>query len=620
LSDEITIKQYVGFLSPQIWGQRAKPTPPEWPPDMFAVVSSLLNKTGAYRKVVSKNSILIDWKPGKINNRWSDEMRRIGQNWRTRYSPFKRGRRYPPEVGKWWKTIVLNGDMTLSSIEDHDEICRCLFNLLAASDEACAGIGFPEKEDIDGRPKSKSEDMFNYRAASIIIAPTTSKYGSTLCNLVHPSRARVLPKLHTPVTGLTIRSLSLHLALCPADEVKINWTNNPAWNRQDRLIGESRISGSYKNLNILLVPWPMETFPSDIEILAGNIDGAAHDPQHLFTYSPLDRKHKGLDVYKLVENLLDGSEKVVGVNGIDAVILPETAVSSREFRKLKVLAAKYNVLLICGIRDIANSKHGVNKVGIYLGSYSSTTGKRIDIINSYQSKHHRWMLDSGQIANYGLVSKLHPDFFWWEGIEISPRTLRFIAFNEWLCLCALICEDLARQEPVACAIRAIGPSLLIALLMDGPQLGNRWSSHYATVFADDPGTSVLTLTSLGMVKLSHAMRPSGVFKSSRTIASWKDRQSGLIEIDLPINEEGVILCLTNRNSTEVSADGRIDHRNENLLVLGGIHTIGVNLEGKTKKKSFPKTKRSRNLTSSSKPEKPNQVLPAEQIQDEHFSS
>jgi hypothetical protein len=66
----------------------------------------------------------------------------------------------------------------------------------------------------------------------------------------------------------------------------------------------------------------------------------------------------------------------------------------------------------------------------------------------------------------------------------------------------LICEDLARQDPAAELVRAVGPNLLVALLMDGPQLANRWPARYAAVLAEDPGTSILTLTSLGMVERS----------------------------------------------------------------------------------------------------------------------
>jgi hypothetical protein len=60
--------------------------------------------------------------------------------------------------------------------------------------------------------------------------------------------------------------------------------------------------------------------------------------------------------------------------------------------------------------------------------------------------------------------------------------------------------------------------LLIALLMDGPQLKSRWSGRYAGVLAEDPGSSVLTLTSLGMALRSRPIVAGKRIEVSRAIA------------------------------------------------------------------------------------------------------
>jgi hypothetical protein len=41
--------------------------------------------------------------------------------------------------------------------------------------------------------------------------------------------------------------------------------------------------------------------------------------------------------------------------------------------------------------------------------------------------------------------------------------------------------------------------MVVALLLDGPQLASRWTARYASMLLDDPGSAVLTLTSYGMV-------------------------------------------------------------------------------------------------------------------------
>src|SRR5690606_37291025 len=120
------------------------------------------------------------------------------------------------------------------------------------------------------------------------------------------------------------------------------------------------------------------------------------------------------------------------------------------------------------------------------------------------------------------------------------REVHFMAVNADTSLCCLICEDLARQDPVADLVRAVGPNLVIALLMDAPQLGFRWPGRYATVLAEDPGSSVLTVTSAGMVDLS---RPRSGPRGSRSVGLWKDARSSFVELVLDGPAEGLLLNL-----------------------------------------------------------------------------
>ena len=170
-----------------------------------------------------------------------------------------------------------------------------------------------------------------------------------------------------------------------------------------------------------------------------------------------------------------------------------------------------------------------------------------------QYKHHRWQLERSQIKRYGLSSVLSPEFIWWESIKIPRRRVSFLNVGDKITISHLICEDLARQDPIAELIRHVGPSLVVALLMDGPQLKNRWSARYATVFADDPGSSVITLTSFGMVK-----RHSSEFGlMSRVIALWNESGSGYSrEIELAQGAEAVLLTLEIDAMPEKTADGR----------------------------------------------------------------
>jgi hypothetical protein len=113
---------------------------------------------------------------------------------------------------------------------------------------------------------------------------------------------------------------------------------------------------------------------------------------------------------------------------------------------------------------------------------------------------------------------------------------------------------------------------LICLLMDGPQLSSRWPGRYATTFADDPGCSVLTLTSAGMANLS---RPSsGTLAQPGCIALWKDARTGSAkEITLPADSDAVVLSVAVEYCEEWTADGRGDGGNAGHPYLVGQHPI-----------------------------------------------
>lgn len=157
---------------------------------------------------------------------------------------------------------------------------------------------------------------------------------------------------------------------------------------------------------------------------------------------------------------------------------------------------------------------------------------------------------------------------------MEDRKLIFVVMRSWLVTTALICEDLARHDPVGELIRSIGPNLVIALLMDGPQLSGRWASRYAAGLADDPGSSVLSVTSLGMSELS---RPSDIKDPpSRVVALWKDAFCGRpIELSIPRDAHGLVISLAVKYGTETTADLRTDRNLASYPTLTGVHPVKV---------------------------------------------
>jgi hypothetical protein len=119
----------------------------------------------------------------------------------------------------------------------------------------------------------------------------------------------------------------------------------------------------------------------------------------------------------------------------------------------------------------------------------------------------------------------------------------------------------------------VGPNLIFALLMDGPQVKGRWSSRYAHVLAEDPGCSVLSLTSLGMSRRM-ARPPTEGPDRTRVIGLWRDAIDG--ERELELMEEGhdaCVLSLVKRSLREHSLDGRHDHEKAHFPVFAGFKSF-----------------------------------------------
>jgi hypothetical protein len=235
--------------------------------------------------------------------------------------------------------------------------------------------------------------------------------------------------------------------------------------------------------------------------------------------------------------------------------------SEDQHDELRNFVLAHEAFLVSGVGRSSKPPvaHGINRVYLDIPHQEPLS----------QSKHHRWKLDEAQIRQYGLGSRLSVDKKWWEHVSLGDRRLLFVSFPA-LVMSVLICEDLARPDPVGDLIRAVGPNLVIALLMDGPQLKGRWPERYAMALADDPGSSVLSLTSLGMSTLS---RPVQGASHPRIVALWKDRTGTSTEIELPEGCGGIVVSLSFQFQEEWTADGRRDYGWAVCPTLSGVRPV-----------------------------------------------
>jgi hypothetical protein len=408
-----------------------------------------------------------------------------------------------------------------------------LLELLAIADEASSGLGLPASKSLKGLDEYEQWVMGN-----LILSVQLDKKRTTLCQYVDPALMAVFPKCHTPRSGTTLRSLSHHLALIPTGEVETHWFWAEA--------GREGFDGS--NLNVLVLPWPLEISPRSFKHSTPRQGPLLSMPTDFgfFEYEP-SQADGWMDK---IESLIKIANDRIG--DVDLIVLPELALNEDQLKSLAERLSKQECppMIVAGTLLKQAGHHFCRNVCATL-TFNKEMKK--GYAENFQDKHHRWRLDPKQVKQYGLGAQLSPSRHWWEGMEICSRTLKVFALKPWLTLCTLICEDLARPEPIADTVRAIGPSLVVALLMDGPQLRTRWPARYGSVLSDDPGSSVLTVTSLGMSMLS---TPGG-WEPSRVVALWRDAATAdAREISLPKDCEGLVLCLTWEETKEFTADGR----------------------------------------------------------------
>ena len=440
---------------------------------------------------------------------------------------------------------------------------RALMDLLGAADEACAGLGIYKLD--PRRRKGGGLLPFHFQAEGILVDSMSSPGGATLCKAIDPDRARVLPKMHTPQSGLTIRSVSHHLGYCPGSDMRPKWASLAPTEKRSHC------------LNLLLIPWPKIVEPAQFVATRSRdvTDEVRRGGYGLFTFRP----SPGPSVAH-VADLLQNAEAHVGkVNGI---VFPELAMSEPEFDEISKQFLTADRFVVAGVGEPGDNAAGQNIAywDLVDPEMLDKDGKPVRY-RIPQKKHHRWKLDKGQIVQYGIGTNLHPMANWWEHIELGDREISFVSLQPWLTMSALICEDLARPDPVGDIIRSVGPNLIIALLSDGPQIASRWPGRYASGFADDPGSSVLTLTSLGMSRLSRPLDPSK--DRSGVVALWRDAKTGTVEISLPDKYDAIVLNITVEYHEEWTADGRGDGKSSGYPVLSGYHLINGSkrTEGRT---------------------------------------
>jgi len=489
----------------------------EWPPDLLALTEVILERSEAYRFALSPPAD-VRWPPASLPQ-WPDAVTDAARQWSARAG--NGDVTIPGLLAQEWKVLRARASVPLSDLTDARDwrLCEALLTLHAIADEACAGLGVALH--------AAGADGVRYRARARELLARTGSLARIPVRFI-----RVLPKAGTPASGSSARVLSRYAAV-QVPGIEARWHKAPTRGLPPRPDGEK--------VNYLLLPWPLRIRESDFRPVAGPLQRLAGDPFGFFEFAPSER----LDL-DLVDRTLAAARDHGGA--VDVVILPESAVEHSEIDGLETLLARHGATaLITGVREHPARPRRFPRNWVHIGV--SVGGQWAHI---RQSKHHRWSLDDAQIRQYHLAAALHPHIRWWEAIEVPPRSAQFVELGGGVTLSSLVCEDLAQTDEVAGVIRAVGPTIVVTPLLDGPQLSSRWGARYAGVLADDPGSAVLTLTSFGMAQRS---RPPGQAPSP-VVALWKGPGQHVREIPLDRGAHGILLSATVGPAVRRSFDGR----------------------------------------------------------------
>src|SRR5215217_2354712 len=188
-----------------------------WPPDLFATVASITERSGLYSQEIFTSY----WIEGfTLKDEWMKRVREVGSAWAATGSP-------PAHVRQLWRELI--GKYKDAPIDDPSAPAlawkKIVFDLLVIADEACAGIGFlPEDEGGENEKETASIVQFavykNYSAWMERSFINPDHVGGeilphlpfSLCIHVPRGLLCVQPKATTPAVGCTLRSLTHNLA------------------------------------------------------------------------------------------------------------------------------------------------------------------------------------------------------------------------------------------------------------------------------------------------------------------------------------------------------------------------------------------------------------------------
>ncbi|MBZ9874524.1 hypothetical protein LB542_27180 [Mesorhizobium sp. BR1-1-9] len=532
--------------------------PPVFPTDLFVAVAHLIHVSGLIT--------YFDPNPDTVPNN-KDRPQCFTLSMHDRESAKEAGARWaedfittPKFVYKLWDDLVRAwGDRIRASwyLQDTRRKLpawwKSAIQLIIIADEACVGLGAPPDSQhparwlvdifqaIQAKPFARTKKLAGgaYRARR---QPTSFGVDSD------PDVACVQPKSRITSVGCGLRNLTKHVAYIPhVGNMRCHW-HQPI---------ESDLREDGDTLDILIIP-----FPAHIEESWFRRNGDAQpDPEKRPDWGNFHIAQEWLanenEVVEVVAAQISKAVETLGNESLNGLILPEFALTEPLFNQVcnraKEIAPGLEFAVTGSSSNCENETGNFVLTAIWKNNPSGRLSeKERRYLLTSRRKHHRWKLSTSQIDDYDLRRAFpQKNASWWESHRIAQREIHFFHFRQTSVFTTMICEDLARSDPCHDILRSIGPNLLFALLMDGPQLKERWPARYAATLADDPGTSVLTVTSMGLVE-----RTYGKYGENPVVALWKDETGDTKPLRLADGASSLLLRLEAKRTDDQTMDGR----------------------------------------------------------------
>ena len=184
----------------------------EWAADVFALANVILERTEAYRFVLSPLCGM-EWPPRRFFSSWSDAVDEASRQWSVWVEDQKSA--FAGLLAEEWSLSRERAGMPLEDLAEGCDwrMCEALLTIHAIADVACAGLGLA-LDRSDGK-------ACIYRARGRELLARTGSLARIRSHFV-----RVMPKVRTPPNGTSLRSFSRY-ACVHGPSVDAKWHKVP---------------------------------------------------------------------------------------------------------------------------------------------------------------------------------------------------------------------------------------------------------------------------------------------------------------------------------------------------------------------------------------------------------